>query len=138
MGATVSSTFTVKEQPPLLPAPSEAVHMTLVVPTGKLEPDAGSHVTVGLGSHASVAVTTNSTTVPPVPVHSAVRFPPHVTLGPTVSRTATVNEHVLVFPLLSEAAQVTVVTPEAKVEPEGGWQVTVAFVSHPSVTVATN
>ena len=57
VGGTVSSTFTVKEQPPLLPELSEAVHMILVIPTGKLEPDVGSQVTVGVGSHASVAVT---------------------------------------------------------------------------------
>ena len=55
-----------------------------------------------------------------------------------MSLTVTVNEHVLVLPALSEAVQVTVVTPETKVEPEGGWHVTVALVSHASVAVASN
>ena len=35
---------------------SFAVHVTVVVPNGKSVPEAGTQLTVGLGSHASVAV----------------------------------------------------------------------------------
>jgi hypothetical protein len=47
-GAVESSTVTVKLHVPVLPDVSVAVHVTVVVPTGKLEPDAGAHMTVGV------------------------------------------------------------------------------------------
>src|SRR5207249_6287218 len=42
-GRSVSLTVTVKLQLELLPDASVAVHTTLVVPFGKLDPDAGTH-----------------------------------------------------------------------------------------------
>ena len=42
VGGCVSFTVTVNEQV----GPAEAVHVTVVVPFGKKEPDAGMHVTV--------------------------------------------------------------------------------------------
>ena len=41
-----------------------AVQLTVVVPIGKVLPDAGVQTTVGLGSVVSVAVTVNVTTAP--------------------------------------------------------------------------
>ena len=55
-----------------------------------------------------------------------VMSPGQVATGASVSSTVTVNEHVSALPAASEAMQVTVVAPCAKVEPEAGVQVTVA------------
>jgi hypothetical protein len=57
IGLTLSTTVTWKVPGALvLPAPSFAVQLTVVVVTGKVLPDAGTQVTVGLGSTVSVAV----------------------------------------------------------------------------------
>ena len=48
-GACVSCTVTVNEQLPVLAEASVAVHVTVVDPTGKVEPDAGAHETVTPG-----------------------------------------------------------------------------------------
>jgi hypothetical protein len=44
-----SFTVTVKEQLAVLPAPSVAVQVTVVVPFGKVEPEGGLQVTVTPG-----------------------------------------------------------------------------------------
>ena len=54
-GACVSCTVTVNVQVPVLAEASVAVHVTVVAPTGKVEPDAGTHATVDPGQ-LSVAV----------------------------------------------------------------------------------
>jgi len=46
VGALVSTTVTVKLALDLLPDASVAVHVTVVVPNGNVEPDAGVHVGV--------------------------------------------------------------------------------------------
>ncbi len=59
VGASVSLTVTVKLQVEVFPELSAAVQVTVVVPFGNVDPDAGEHVTVtalpGLGQ-LSVAV----------------------------------------------------------------------------------
>ena len=57
-GAVVSRKVTVNVQVRVFGgvAWSLAVQVTVVVPMGKIAPEAGVHPTVGLGSHASVAV----------------------------------------------------------------------------------
>ena len=57
-GAVVSRTITAKVHDELLAvvAWSLAVHVTLVVPIGKIVAEAGAQLTVGVASHASVAV----------------------------------------------------------------------------------
>src|SRR5436305_8237986 len=54
----VDGPFTVMEKLPLdeLPAASDAVQLTAVVPTGNVLPDAGAHATVGGRPVSSVAV----------------------------------------------------------------------------------
>ena len=47
-GGCVSFTVTVNEQVAVLPAPSVAVAVTVVVPFGKVEPEAGEDTTVGV------------------------------------------------------------------------------------------
>jgi hypothetical protein len=55
-GPVVSVTVTVNDAAPLLPRASVAVHVTVVVPSGKIAPLAGVHVTGTAPSTASLAV----------------------------------------------------------------------------------
>ena len=56
-GSVVSMTVTSKlASSELLPESSVAEQETVVAPSGKVVPDAGSHMTVGLASTMSVAV----------------------------------------------------------------------------------
>jgi hypothetical protein len=56
-GGVVSVTVTVKVPSTLAPSESVPEHATVVVPTGKSEPDAGEHVTVQVGSGAEYVTT---------------------------------------------------------------------------------
>src|SRR6476659_1120046 len=60
-GSTVTWNVTGWDE---LPLASSAVHVTVVVPSGKNEPDAGAHVIAGVASKLSLAVTSKSTTAP--------------------------------------------------------------------------
>jgi hypothetical protein len=61
------------------------VHVTVVVPTGNSEPDAGLQLTVGLGSLLSVAVAENVTTAPAELVAGVVMSLGTVSVGAVVS-----------------------------------------------------
>jgi hypothetical protein len=54
-GGVVSFTVTVNEAEPVLPCVSVAVHVTVVVPSGKVEPLGGVQVTGTTPSMLSVA-----------------------------------------------------------------------------------
>jgi uncharacterized lipoprotein YbaY len=54
-GSCVSCTVMVKEQVPVFPDASVAVQLTVVTPTGNVDPDAGAHTIVTPGQ-LSVAV----------------------------------------------------------------------------------
>jgi hypothetical protein len=62
VGACVSWIVTVKLHAPVFDEASVAVHVTVVAPTGKVEPDAGTHATVAPGQ-LSVAVGVANVTV---------------------------------------------------------------------------
>src|SRR5260370_39372203 len=64
VGAVLSSTTTVALAVPVLPAPSTAVQMMAVGPTGKGLPEAGAHVGVSEPDTASVAVGEEVTAAP--------------------------------------------------------------------------
>jgi hypothetical protein len=56
-GGVTSPTVTVNDDgAEMFPAASFAVQVTVVVPTANVEPEAGTHVMVGVGPTASVAV----------------------------------------------------------------------------------
>src|SRR5258708_32254073 len=74
VGGVVSCTVTVNEPCATLPAASCALHCTVVVPSGKVDPDAGVHVTGTGPSKSSMAVAVNVTTAPEALVASAVMF----------------------------------------------------------------
>jgi hypothetical protein len=50
------NTFTGNEHVAVFPELSVAVHVTIVVPGGNIDPDGGLHTTVGAGGQLSVAV----------------------------------------------------------------------------------
>jgi hypothetical protein len=126
-GASVSLTVTVKLQL----GPACVLQVTVVVPTGKNEPDDGLQVTVP--QPPPEVVGEKETTAPHWPGSLFV-----VMLDGQViehGTTVTVNEHVVsgLSGLSSEAVQVTVVVPGAKQVPDGGVHVTVAL---PQLSVA--
>src|SRR5688500_17536223 len=71
-GCMVSATVTSKSPEDVLPNLSFAMHCTVVVPSGKVEPDDGSHVICGSGSDVPSAVTVNVIAAPSGDSASAV------------------------------------------------------------------
>jgi hypothetical protein len=116
VGAVESTraTVTVNVAVPVL-VPSLAEHVTVVVPTGKVEPDAGAQLTGGEPATASVAEALPYVTVVPagLPVVT-LSLAGGVTAGGVVSTTCTVNE--------PSGRHVTGVFPRGKSEPEAGLQ----------------
>ena len=118
LGACVSFTVTVKLLVAVLPDASVAVYTTVVVPTGKIAPDACVDVNVGLGQLsvvvAAVQLTTAEQLFASVPL---VMFDGVFTItGASVSFTVTVKLHVAV-PQILVAVTVTVVTPLLNIDP---------------------
>jgi hypothetical protein len=127
VGACVSLTVTVNEHEPVFDDASVVVQLTVVVPTGKVEPVAGTHTTVAPGQLSVPVGVVKFTIAEHCPaVAGVVMFAGHVTAGASVSFTVTVNEHVPVFVDASVAVHVTVVTPTGKVAPDAGTHTTVA------------
>jgi len=120
--SAVHCTATLKEQVAVLLASSVAVQVTVVVPVGKLEPDAGVQSTVTPGQ-LSEATGFGYSMIVPGSFGSVITemFSGHVTAGGCVSLTVTVNEQL--GPVVE--VHVTVVVPTGKKEPEAGEQVTV-------------
>ena len=105
-------------------AASVAVHVTVVVPTGKVEPLAGTH-TIEAPGQLSVTDDANVTTAEHWPAaFGTVIGAGQFATGACVSLTVTVNEHV--GPLVVE--QLTVVVPTAKNDPDAGVHVTVPHI----------
>ena len=104
---------------------SVAVQVTVVVPTGKQDPEGGLHATVTPGQ-LSLAVTVKVAVAHGSLIVAvfAVMFAGQVIVGGWVSLTVTVN--VQLGP--AAAVQVTVVVPFGKKEPDAGEQVTVLQV----------
>ena len=126
-GTCVSTTVTVKLHVEFgeFGDASDAVHTTVVTPTGNAEPDAGVHTIVAPGQ-LSVAVAVYVTTAEHVPVAAATEIGAgHVACGASVSCTVTVNEQLLVLFEASVAVQVTTVDPTGNVDPDAGVQLTV-------------
>jgi hypothetical protein len=120
-GAVTSLTVTVKLQLAELPAASVAVATTVVVPNGKTEPDALLVTTVG-AEQLSLALTVKLTEAEHVPEGAlTVMLAGQAMVGFCVSLTVTLK--VQVGP--TELVQVTVVSPNPKVDPEGWSHVTV-------------
>ncbi|MDN4594488.1 hypothetical protein NWF35_11350, partial [Polycladomyces subterraneus] len=94
--------------------------------TGKKVPDAGVQVAVAPGQLSVTVGSGNVTKAPHSPGSlETVILAGQVIVGGSVSCTVTVKAQLSVFPVPSDAVQVTVVVPTGKKEPEGGEQVTV-------------
>ena len=125
IGGCVSTTVIVNEHMLVFPAASVATAVTVVVPFGNAEPDGGVATTLTPGQ-LSVAVTTKLTTAEHRPgAAGTVMFAGHVIAGGWPSFTVTVNEQLEVFPDVSVATLVTVVTPFGNELPDGGFDTTV-------------
>nr|WP_238145304.1 hypothetical protein [Antricoccus suffuscus] len=85
IGAVVSATVTKKLPVCVLLAASVAVHDTVVVPTGNVDPDAGEQVGTTTPSTASFAVALNDTTAPDTDVAGTVIFAGRLRVGGVVS-----------------------------------------------------
>jgi hypothetical protein len=136
IGAVVSLIVILKLPDAILPRVSVAEHATVVVPSGKVEPEAGVQVTGREPSTMSVAVAVKVTTLPEELVASSVMLDGSVRTGAVVSRTVIVKLAVPVLPDESVAEHATVVVPSGKVEPEAGVQTGVKAPSLLSVAVA--
>jgi len=138
-GKTSRATVTVKLQGVRLVQSSVAVHVTVVVPSGNSDPDGGEQVTATFVSALSVAVGgghDTATVVAVAPQSQAMRFVGHSITGGMVSRaTVTVNVQTADSRQEFVARQVTGVVPRMNTAPDGGVQVTTAFVGQLPVVV---
>ena len=91
-GPVVSWTVIENEPFAMLPAVSVAEQFTIVVPSAKVEPDAGRQVTAGIAGFASVAVAVKETVRPAAPVASTVRLAGRFSVGGVVSHEITVAD----------------------------------------------
>jgi hypothetical protein len=132
----VSATVTVNDAAPLLPVVSVAVQVTVVGPSGNVDPLAGVQLTATLPFTRSFAVAVKVKLAPVAPVASTVAFAGTVTTGPVVSATVTVNDAAPLLLLASVAVHETVVDPSGNVDPLAGVQVTGRGPSTRSVAVA--
>ena len=118
-------TVTVKVQVAVFPDASVAVDVTVVVPFGNANPEAGLLTTVTL-EQRSDALTVKFTTAVHCPGSaSRVMFAGHVIDGGVASTTVTVAEHWLETPGVSVTVNVTVVVPSGY-GPGGDWLVVTA------------
>ena len=115
-------TVTLNDADALLPVLSIAEQVTVVVPNGKVEPDAGVQVTGMEPSTRSEAETENVTTAPGL-VACTVISDGSFNSGGVVSATVTLKEAEPTLPALSVTEHVTFVEPNANVEPDEGVQV---------------
>ena len=119
-----------------MPAASVAEQVTVVVPSGNVEPDAGEQEAATEPDTVSVAEAEKLTTAPEGPVASTVILAGTVTVGGVVSTTDTLKLALPVFPAASVAEQLTAAAPRAKVEPEAGEQLGVRGPSTRSLAEA--
>ena len=106
----------------VFPAASVAVQVTVVVPGGKKEPDAGVQTAVTPGQLSLTVGSGKLTNAPLLPGSlKPLMSAGQVITGGSVSFTVTVNEQgALVLPAASVAVHVTVVVPTGKKLPDAG------------------
>src|SRR2546425_319491 len=136
IGLVGAVTVTVNDAAVLLPCASVALQVTVVAPTGNVDPLAGVHVVATAPSSASVAEAVKVKTAPVALIASTVAFAGTVTTGPVVSVTVTVNDAAPMLPCASVAVHVTVVAPSGKVDPLAGVHVVATTPSSASVADA--
>lgn len=133
-GAILSTTVMVKLPVAVLLALSVAEQLTVLDPSGKVEPEAGLQTTLIVPSTSSVALAVYVTDAPAALVALAVISAGRLRVGGP-SCTVTVKLPLAELPAASVPEQFTVVVPIGKVAPEAGLQLTVPGPLKPSVTV---
>src|SRR3989304_4610686 len=124
--AEAGSTVTTNWQEASFPEASVAVHVTVVLPSGKIEPEGGLQTYVTPEQLSPVVGGGKSTKASHRPgVLSVVMSAGQEMDGFSVSFTVMVNWQLAWLPDASVAVQVTVVTPFGKNEPDSGVQTTV-------------
>jgi hypothetical protein len=135
-GGFVSTTVTGNVFELELPRVSVDEQVTLVLPRGKVDPDACEHDTVVAPSTTSEALAANVTAAPFGPVASTpATLSGAVTTGGVVSATVTVKLPLAVLPRASVAEQLTVVVAMPNI-PAAGAQLTEMAPSTMSVALA--
>jgi len=119
-GGALSVTVMLKLPWALFPFESVAEQLTVVVPMGNREPDAGTQVTGTGPSTRSFADAVKLTTVSEALDAVTVISEGNVNAGGVVSTTVTLKLAVPIFPFVSVAVQLTAVVPRGKVAPESG------------------
>ena len=132
----MSRTVTMNVPVATFDATSVAEQLTVVVPSAKTLLDAGAQVTGRVPLTTSLADALNETRAPVGPVASIVTGAGRASTGLIVSRTTTTNVRVVELLRVSDAVQVTVVLPTAKVLPETGVQTGVTLPLTRSAAVA--
>ena len=123
-GFSVSFTVTWNVQLDVFPEASVAVAVTVVAPTGNVDPEAGEAETVAPGQ-LSVTGIWKLTTAPQAPGSLlTVMFAGQVSCGASLSATVTVKVQLDVFPAASVAVATTFVVPRGNADPEAGTLVT--------------
>jgi hypothetical protein len=102
--------------------------MTVVAPSGKVEPEGGTQTMTTDVEAGSVTTGSGYVTVAAhcPAVASTMTLGGQLMVGDLPSFTVMVNAQVEVLPALSVAEQFTVFTPSGKTVPEGGRHITVA------------
>jgi hypothetical protein len=120
-GGVVSRTTTWNDAVAEAPSPSTAVHPTVVVPSGKCEPEVCEHVGTSGPSCGSLAdgSGTKLTSAPVASNASTICGPGTVIVGAAFV-TVTEKDPAEPFPRLSVAEQLTAVAPLGNVEPDAG------------------
>jgi hypothetical protein len=136
----VSTIRTWNDALPTLPCESVARQVTVVVPSGKTDPEAGEQLTFGIGpSMSSTAVGVEYVTADPCGPFASRWIGPGTLLSTgalSATVTVTVNEPDVLFPWESLALQFTVVVPTGNVEPDAGLQLTATEPSTASLADA--
>jgi hypothetical protein len=130
VGAVLSLTVTVNVQVAVLPEPSVATLVTVVVPVLKKLPEAGVETTLTV-PQLSVAVTLKLTVAPQLPEAEATDiFCGQVITGKVVSTTVTTKLQLVELPNVSVATLVTVVLPTGNTLPDAGVETIVTGELH--------
>ena len=131
-GFSSSFTVTVKAQVLVLPLASVAVQVTVVVPSGNIEPLAGLQLMLEPGQ-LSLALAVKFTCAWQSPLRLSapvlvvvVMLAGQVATGGSLSTTVTVKLQMALWPCASLAVQLTVLVPTRKSEPLAGLQLIVA------------
>ena len=132
-----SVTVTVKAHCTVLFEASVAVQVTVVVPTLKQLPDAGTQATVAPEQLSLTVGGVKLTFIQPEFVLTFMLAGQALNVGFWLSLTVTVKEQPAGLPAASLTEQVTVVMPFGKSEPEAGLHTTLPTPEQLSVAVGT-